>query len=285
MLTLLIERYARTRIKNKIGLLKNQWQQDLNVLGKKYEGLQQQLETKRERIEALENTFNTALDQTAREVAGWKVKEWKEMGFDATELEKVVKSGNLDLIRRVFSKYDQAVSELIAIRRDLDSSGISDFDNDFYSLKKELDYLRVDETLMGTSSLRNRIEDFKKSKVESWKAKLHEWSDKGYEIHDLKTILRGYTPEHEELFEKYRLAIDELEEIKRDVSSFNIDGFGAKILFIEDRLRNTGEIEEVIKSISSLMAKVDEEVKERMEEWVDTALGKVRKFVGKIGHA
>lgn len=279
MLTLLIERYARTRIKNKIGLLKNQWQQDLNVLGKKYEGLQQQLETKGERIEALENTFNTALDQTAREVAGWKVKEWKEMGFDATELEKVVKSGNLDLIRRVFSKYDQAVSELIAIRGTY-SSGISDFDNDFYSLKKELDYLRVDEALMGMSSLRSKIENLKKSKLESWKAKLHEWSNRGYEVHKLRNIiLKEYSPEHEKLFGKYRWAIEELEEVKRDISLFDIKGFSASILFIENKLKNLNDIEEVIKDISSLKAEVDEKVKEKMEKWIDEAIRKVRKHV------
>ena len=269
----------------KRGKVKIRVQQELKLkmIEGKYEKLRQQLETERMKvIGALENTFNAALDQMAMEIRDWKIKEWKGMGFNVTELDKIVKAGNIDLIKRIFNKYDEATREFVAIRNDLKSLNTSEFDEDFLSLKREIDLLRVDKAMNYILSLKGRIEEFKKSKLKLWGEWINEWIRRGYRVQELRKYLKKYSREYEDLFEKYKRAIEELEEIKRDIDSFELKGFGAEILFIEDLLKNPDKIMEVIENISSLKAKVNKKTKEMTKKWVDMTMDKVRKFIEKI---
>ncbi|MEM1548476.1 MAG: hypothetical protein QXR44_04115 [Thermoproteota archaeon] len=205
---------------------------------------------------------------------------WRREGYNVSGLEELFENREIESIRNVSDRFEKIVQGIRGLEKEANILGIRELEAEVRSLKSRTrDLNKIGEIGEYVSKLQRKIGEFKEFKRREWEKKIIGWGKRGYEAPVFKKYLEEYSVQAEEKLRKYEQAIGELEQLKENLKSFNISGFGFEVFTIEKNMKEGQDIDKTIGEISALKAKTEEKAKEEMEKWIDEAIRKVRKHV------
>jgi hypothetical protein len=218
------------------------------------------------------------------EEAASNVKKLSERGFDVSGLERLLRKGKIDALKHNLTKFNKVAQEMGTLERDIQLLGDKRFAEEIQILKGRLGNLsNLEDVEEYVLRLKRRVEEaIRESKIEPWKRKLDEWLGMGYDLSWLKSDLAKYSVEIEKKLEKYERAIQEIQQLKKDLDMFKITTFNFEIFLIEKKMVKGEDIDRVLEEVSSIRQKAQDIIKVEMEKSIDGMILKVKKFLEEL---
>lgn len=216
--------------------------------------------------------------------AASNIKKLSEQGFDVSGLERLLRIGKIDALKHNLTKFNKVAQEMGTLERDIQLLGDKRFAEEIQILKGRLgDLSKIEDVEEYVLRLKRRVEEaIRESKIEPWKRKLDEWLGMGYDLSWLKSDLAKYSVEIEKKLEKYERAIQEIQQLKKDLDMFKITTFNFEIFLIEKKMVKGEDIDRVLEEVSSIRQKAQDIIKVEMEKSIDGMILKVKKFLEEL---